>query len=236
MVEAIHAAHAAGFDAVECHWPYSVSAEAVLAALTETGLPMLGLNTERGGDGMFGLCALPDKVEDARQSIDQAIETAAAISANAVHVMAGASNGSAAEACFLASLEYACVKAQPLGLTVLIEPLNAYDAPGYFLGNQAQACAIVEKVGAENLKVMFDCYHVARTEGDVLATLKDTLPVVGHIQFAGVPDRGDPATGTVNYRDIFAEIAAMGWDQPLGAEYKPGGPTERSLGWMQSLR
>ncbi|WP_241525725.1 TIM barrel protein, partial [Pseudophaeobacter leonis] len=95
---------------------------------------------------------------------------------------------------------------------------------------------IIEDVGAKNLKLMFDCYHVGRTEGDVIAQLKQLLPITGHIQFASVPDRGTPDHGDVDYRAVFSMLDAMGWGIPLGAEYKPQSETDASLAWMSALR
>ena len=82
---------------------------------------------------------------------------------------------------------------------------------------------------------MFDCYHVQLTEGDLTHRLQDLLPVIGHIQFASVPDRGTPDHGEVNYAHVFDVIAQLGFNAPLGAEYKPVGPTGQSLGWIQSF-
>jgi hydroxypyruvate isomerase len=238
LPDAIRAAHLAGFDAVECHWPYDVPTEDVLAALQETGLPMLGLNTVRGdvAAGENGLCALPGRQDEARAAIIQALDYAQRIGAGAVHVMAGNAEGPATNETFAHNLRFACDQAQPLGITILIEPLNAYDAPGYFLRDTNQAAEIIAEVAAPNLKLMFDCYHTARTEGDVLPRLGALLPIVGHIQFAGVPDRGWPDQGDVDYAALFAQIDAMGWSRPLGAEYKPGGDTDASLGWLRALR
>jgi hydroxypyruvate isomerase len=91
LPDAIHAAHAAGFEAVECHFPYDTDPGAVRAALDATGLPMLGLNTWPGDRdaGEFGLAALPGRERQAREAIAQAVEYAQAIGAGAVHVMAG---------------------------------------------------------------------------------------------------------------------------------------------------
>lgn len=230
LPEAIRAAKAAGFDAVEAHWPYEVPVSEVKAALDETGLPMLGLNTVRGDTN--GLSAIPGGEAEARAAIDQALDYAAATGTGAVHVMAGFAEGSAARAAFVANLGYACERAAANGITVLIEPLNIYDAPGYFLTHTDQAEEIITAVGAPNLKLMFDCYHVQIMGGDLTRRLARLLPVVGHIQFADVPDRGAPGTGELNFRHIFDHIDALGWESPLGAEYKPGGPTEVTLGWM----
>ncbi len=233
LPDAIRAAKTAGFVAVECHWPYAIPAVEVKAALDETGLPMLGLNTCRGdvSAGDNGLSALVGRETEARAAIDQAIAYARVIGGKAVHVMAGFAKGDEAEACFVANLAYACKQAPEL--TMLIEPLNRHDASGYFLATTDHAREIIEKVGAPNLKLMFDCYHIARTEGDLLTRLKDLGDLVGHIQFASVPDRGAPDHGEVNYPWLFEQIAQLGWRMPLGAEYKPGVQTTNdSLGWL----
>jgi hydroxypyruvate isomerase len=235
LPEAILAAHRAGFDAVECHWPYDVPAEKVTAALEATGLRMLGLNTRRGNlaAGENGLAALPDRQTEARVAIDEALAYADRIKAGAVHVMAGFASGLEARDCFVENLRYACDRAAPLGITILIEPLNHYDAPGYFLSTTEQAREIIESVGHDSLRLMFDCYHVQLMEGDLTNCLNRLLPLIGHIQFAGVPKRGRPDEGEVNYAHVFAHLDALGWHQPLGAEYKPNGPTQDSLDWMQ---
>ena len=238
LADAIHAAAKAGFDAVECHWPYENDASDVKAALTATGLSMLGLNTVRGNlaDGENGLAALPGREDEARVAIDQALAYAAAINTPNIHVMAGFADGDAARETFVANLEYAAATAAKAGRTILIEPLNHYDAPGYFLNHTDQARAIIEDVAADNLKLMFDCYHIQILQGNLSRNLAANLDITGHIQFASVPDRGAPDAGEVNYHHIFAEIAALGYDAPLGAEYKPAnGDTDAGLGWLKEF-
>ncbi|MEM7462936.1 MAG: TIM barrel protein [Pseudomonadota bacterium] len=232
LPEAIFAAKAAGFDAVECHWPYDVPADEVARALNDTGLPMLGLNTIRGEPGENGLSAIPGRSGQARSAIDQALEYASKVGAKNVHVMAGYSNGQDAQETFCENLEYAAKMALPNGINILIEPLNQFDAPGYFLRNTDQAISIIKQIAAPNLKLMFDCYHVQRTEGDLTHRLALLMPFIGHIQFASVPDRGPPDQGEVNYGHVFSEIIALGYEMPLGAEYKPVGAVEDSLDWM----
>ena len=230
LPDAIRVAKSAGFDAVECHWPYETPAQDVTAALEETGLPMLGLNTLRGNPGENGLAALPGREAEARAAIDQAIAYADAVDAGAIHVMAGFASGAEAHGVFRDNLRYACGATDR---TILIEPLNRHDAPGYFLTTTDQAAGIIAEIAAPNLKLMFDCYHVGRTEGDVLTRLGAHLPIVGHIQFASVPDRGAPDHGELHYPTIFAGITALNWPSPLGAEYKPNGDTGATLGWLK---
>ena len=235
LPDAIRAAKRAGFDAVECHWPYDTPPEEVLAALEETGLPMMGLNTIRGAAGENGLSALPGREEEARAAIDQAIAYASFVGAVAIHVMAGFASGKAAHDTFLANLKYAR-DAAPKDITLLIEPLNRHDAPGYFLSTTDQAHDILRELSLPGVRLMFDCYHVGRTEGDVITRLSALHPVIGHIQFASVPDRGAPDHGEINYRFVFDAIRELGWEAPIGAEYKPGPDTDKTLDWMQSLK
>jgi len=233
LPDAIRAAKAAGFDAVECHWPYDIPVDQVNAALAETGLAMLGLNTRRGESGQNGLSALPGRRDDARALVDEALAYAKATDTGAVHVMAGFAQGPEAEATFTDTLRYAC--AQAAARTILIEPLNHYDAPGYFLQTTTQAEDIITKVSAPNLKLMFDCYHVQLMEGDLTHRLERLLPIIGHIQVASVPDRGALDHGELNFSHIWQVLTRLGWDKPVGVEYKPVGDTDASLAWMADV-
>ena len=236
---AIFAAKAAGFHAVECHFPYDVDPAEVIAALAETNLPMLGLNTQRGNveSGDNGLSAVIGRETEAKEYIAQAVEYAAAINCKNVHVMAGFTDQSdAAEATFQKHLRYACDLASKHNVQILIEPLNHYDAPGYHLNNIESAVRTIEAVEADNIKVMFDCYHIQIMQGDLARRLERHIDSIGHIQFAAVPDRGEPDMGEVHYPNLFKSIDAMGWNGYLGAEYKPRtGNTTEGIGWLKAL-
>ena len=238
LPDAIRSAKTAGFDAVECHWPYDVPASQVKAALDDTGLSMLGINTWPGQleKGEIGLAALPGREEDARAAIDEAIEYAITIDARNIHVMAGQSEGQEADQTFKSNLLYACNQAAGYDLTILVEPLNRHDNPDYFLKTTDQAVEIICSLNQPNLQLMFDCYHVQRTEGDVNHRLRQFIDFIGHIQFASSPDRGRPDQGELDYRHVFSLIKELGYDRPLGAEYRPEGRTEDSLGWMAEFR
>jgi 2-dehydrotetronate isomerase len=237
LPDAIRAANTAGFDAVECHWPFDVPAPLTKAVLEETGLSMLGLNTRRGdiARGENGLAALPGRQTYARAAIDEAIAYAFDISASAVHVMAGNSSGPRARAAFCENLIYACETAGD-SITVLIEPLNHYNAPGYFLGTTSQALDVIREVDQPNLKLMFDCYHVQIMEGDVTRRLESLLPFIGHIQIASVPDRSAPDHGELDYAYVLSRIAELGWASPIGAEYLPGGGVQPDVSWLARYR
>lgn len=231
LPDAIHAAHAAGFHAVECHWPYDTPTAKVASALADSKLSMLGLNTLRGRKGENGLAALPGREIEARAQIDRAIAYARAIGCDSIHVMAGCAEGIDAERVFLANLRYACIEARDL--TVLIEPLNRYDAPGYFLQTSKQAARLIDRAGLDNLQLMFDCYHIQIMEGDISRKLKALRDIIGHVQVASVPDRAAPDHGEVNYSHIYDLLGELEWTRPIGAEYRPSGQTSETLGWLE---
>ncbi|MCE7030627.1 hydroxypyruvate isomerase family protein [Jiella avicenniae] len=237
LPDAIRRAKAAGFDAVECHWPYDQDREAVKAALAETGLPMLGLNTRKGSQpGDSGLAAMPGREAEARDAIDEAFDYGAAIGARAVHVMAGKTDDPGAGDVFDANLAYACDRARETGMTALIEPLNPRDAPGYFLIGLDKAVAILERLKRPELRIMFDCYHMQITGGDLLERFKAHRGLIGHVQFAAVPSRAEPDEGEVAYERLLPAFAALGYEAPFGAEYKPRDDTDGGLSWMKAFR
>jgi len=236
LPDAIRAARAAGFDAVECHFPYDVDPAEINAALTETGLPMLGLNTVRGNTdaGDFGLCALPDRLEDARTAIDQAVNYASAINAGAIHVMAGRTTAASAGGTFASNLRRAAQAAPDK--TILIEPINHRNAPDYYLHQVERAAEIIETICLPNIKIMFDIYHVGVQQGDVIRRMIEAMPHIGHIQFAAVPSRNEPDEGEIHLPHVLGAALEAGYDGYFGAEYVPRGTTDEGLGWMQTVK
>ncbi|MGO4572358.1 hydroxypyruvate isomerase family protein [Microvirga sp. 2TAF3] len=236
-VRRIEAAAAAGFSAVEMHWPYDVPASDMKAALARNNVTMLGLNTPVGNAaaGDFGLGALPGRESEFQQAFDKALSYGAEIGANAVHCMAGVVPDEAlvaVESTFVENLRSAADKATQAAMTILIEPINHRDKPGYFLHRVEQAASIIGKVGRANVKIMFDCYHTQITQGDLIRRLETHLPLIGHVQIAGVPDRAEPDEGEISYPEIFRALDRFGYTGWIGAEYKPRGRTEDGLGWF----
>ncbi len=238
LPDAIRAAKAAGFAAVECHFPYGHDAGTVKAALEETGLTILGVNTVPGdiAAGDFGLAAVPGRTAAARAAIDQAVDYATAVDAANIHVMAGRTDGgAAAQDTYRANLAYACDRAAETGKTILIEPINHRDVPGYHLSLVEDGAHLIAQLGRDNLRLMFDCYHTQIMQGDLIRRIARHLPVIGHIQIAAVPDRGEPDAGEVHFPNLVAAIRAAGFTAPIGAEYKPrGADTAAGLGWLSA--
>lgn len=238
LLERIEAAANAGFKAIELHWPYDVPAEAVRAACLKDELILLGLNTATGdaAKGEFGLAALAGRRDDFKASLDQAIAYAHASGASSIHVMAGvvpADGKEQARRIFAENLSLAAEKAPDL--TILLEPINQRDKPGYFYSTIGEAASLIDEIGLANIKIMFDVYHVGVSEGDILTRLRKYLPLIGHIQIAAVPSRAEPDEGEIAYPAIFKELDQLGYTGWVGCEYKPRAGTDEGLGWTSAL-
>ena len=238
LPEAVRAAAVAGFDAVELHWPYEVPAAELATALKETGLPVLGLNTVRGDvtKGEFGLAALPGREDEALAVFTQALTYARAIGAANIHVMAGTAEGEAARRTYVANLRRFRDLAAPYGVTLLLEPINTRDVPGYFLTDCETAVGIIADCGGTGIRIMYDCYHMQIMRGDLLRQAERWLELIGHVQFAAVPDRGEPDHGEVDYGWLLPALRAAGYTGHFGAEYRPRAATDEGLGWMSAFR
>ena len=238
LPERIRAAKAAGFDAVECHFPYEHPAEEIAAVLSETGLRMLGINTALGPEGCFGLAAVAGREPEARTLIDQAIDYAVAINARHINTVAGLTGGAKkAEAVYQENLSYACKRAADSGLMIVIEPLNPRAVPNYHCWRLDQAVDTINAVGAPNLKIMYDFFHMQIVHGDLEAMIRANIDMIGHVQFAAIHDRGEPDVGEINFPYVFKVLEDAGYDGHLGAEYKPRGKTvEEGLGWIKTYR
>lgn len=238
ILERIDAAAAAGFKAIELHWPYDTPAAEVRARCEFHGLQLLGINTVRGKPGENGLGALAGRETEFQAAVDQSIAYCREAGGTSIHCMAGFVPPEAREEAgrvLVRNLREASDKASPHGLMLLLEALNPRDAPDYFYSTQAEAARIREEAGRLNVKLMFDVYHVGVSEGDVLRKLAHYMPVIGHVQVAAVPSRAEPDEGEIDYRTVLAELDKLGYDGWVGAEYKPRADTDDGLGWMQRL-
>jgi hydroxypyruvate isomerase len=241
FLERFAAAAQAGFEAVEFLFPYEHAAAEVAQRLSGSGLKNVLFNMPPGdwAAGERGIAALPGREAEFRAGVAKALQYAQALGTPALHAMAGLLPAGADRALhrstFIDNLRYACAEAATQGISVLIEPINTRDIPGYFLNTQADAHAIREQVGAANLKVQMDFYHVQIVEGDIAMKLRRYLPHVGHVQIAGVPERNEPDTGEVNYGYLFRLLDELGYQGWVGCEYRPARGTVEGLGWMKAL-
>ncbi|MBY8945734.1 hydroxypyruvate isomerase family protein [Pseudomonas sp. SH10-3B] len=242
FLERFAAAKADGFDAVEYLFPYDYSAEALKQRLSDNGLVQALFNAPPGdwAAGERGIATLPGREAEFRSGFDRALEYAAVLGNDRVHVMAGLLPSESLrqrhQAVYLENLAYASAAAAKVGVTVLLEPINTRDMPGFFLNRQDQAHAICREVGARNLKVQFDCYHCQIVEGDLATKLRRDIDGIGHIQIAGVPDRHEPDLGELNYGFLFELMDQLGYDGWVGCEYRPKGDTSAGLQWLRDWK
>lgn len=240
LLARIDAAAHAGFKAIELHYPYDVPADEVAAACRRHGIALLGINTNvgSGGDPHVGLAAVPGREADFAALFDQALDYAVAAGGNAVHAMAGRveeGDRSVAGEVLVGNLRRAAPKAAAQGVTILLEPLNPFDMPGYFYARLEEALPIMDRVGADNVKLMFDAYHVGRVGDDVIGLLDRHRDRIGHIQIAAVPSRAEPDEGTLDYTAVLRQVAAIGYGGWVGAEYKPRAGTDEGLAWLAKM-
>jgi hydroxypyruvate isomerase len=224
---------------VECQFPYEVPANEMAARLRDHGQALVLMNAPAGdwAAGERGLAALPGREAECRDGIERALAYAHTVGCPRIHLLAGVVPAGVAraraEAIYLSHLEWAAAKARRAGCELLIEPLNAHDVPGYLLATQAQAHAVVQALGAPNLRVQMDLYHAQIVEGDLAMKVRRWLPHVGHVQIAGVPERQEPDRGEVNYEYLLRLLDELGYDGWVGCEYRPAASTENGLGWLK---
>ena len=235
-----------GFRAVECQFPYALPADALARRREAAGVDLVLLNAPPGPEGARGIAALPGAQALFRASmLEQALPYAMALGCPCIHVMSGflpaGRDRAELQPTLIENLRWAAEQAAMAGITLLIEPLNGRDNPGYFLNRQDHAHQIVAAVGAPNLAVQFDLYHAQIVEGDLSAKLRryldpSHLTRVGHLQVASVPGRHEPDDGELAWEHLFDLIDELGWTGWVGAEYRPRGGTREGLGWFRRWR
>lgn len=234
LLDRIDRAAAAGFRAIELHWPYETPPEAVRDACSRHNLTLLAINTPLGRmAGDFGLAAIAGREDEFRAAAGQAFDYCRAAGGSMVHVMAGVvlpEQRDEAERVLVRNLRVAAEEAGDL--TLLLEPINQVDKPGYFYSRTADAQRIIEAVDAPNLRLMFDLYHAAHGEDDVLASLGEHYDYIGHIQIAGFPHRNEPDSGERDWTPVLNWLDQRGYGGWVGAEYRPGS-VETGFGWKR---
>lgn len=243
MLERFAAAAEDGFRGVEMLFPYALPATTLAAQARAQGLQVVLCNVPPGDWtlGQRGFAAVPGSEALFRDSLLQALDYAVTLQCPALHVLAGllpaGADRSRAAATYRDNLAWAVEQARPAGVTLMIEPINPRDIPGYFLNHQAEAHAVCAQVcaatGLENLKVQMDLYHCQIVEGDLARRIEAHIAGIGHMQIAGVPDRHEPDSGEVNYPFLFSLLDRLGYAGWIGCEYRPRNGTRAGLGWLR---
>lgn len=235
------AAAADGFQAVEYLFPYEHPAELLAHLLREHGLRQVLFNAPPGdwAAGERGLLCRPEREADFRASVELALAYAEALGRPRVHLMSGllpaGSSREQLKGLTVERLAWASERAAAAGITLLLEPINGRDMPGYFLNRQDHALELIAAVAAPNLQLQMDWYHCQIVEGDVATKLRRAmaLGVLGHVQLAGVPARQEPDDGELRAEYLLALLDELGYDGWVGCEYRPRAGTSAGLGWLR---
>ncbi len=231
-------AREAGFRFVEFLLPYGYSAKELKARLDANSLTQVLFNLPCGDwpGGDRGIAANPGRIDEFRIGVSRAIEYALELNVPRLNCLAGKRNPkySVEEhwAALVQNVRFAAEALNRHGLTLVVEPINHFDIPGFFINRTEQALKLIEEVQAGNVLIQYDVYHAQREEGEVVATLRKSMPKIGHIQVADNPGRNQPDTGEINYPFVLKEIDALGYQGYVGLEYVPRPDSKASFGWI----
>ena len=240
FLDRFEAAANSGFSAVEFLFPYAFDVEEIAVRLSKSKLELVLHNLPAGNweAGERGIACHPDRIEEFKVGVDTAIRYAKALGVKQVNCLAGIKpagiSDDVAHQTFVNNLKFAADKLKTVGIRLLIEPINTFDIPGFFLSRTKQALAIIQETGSDNLFLQYDIYHAQRMEGELINTIKANLVLIKHIQLADNPGRFEPGTGEINYHTVFAQLTEMGYDGWIGCEYKPKAGTLEGLGWRKA--
>lgn len=241
FLDRFEAAARAGFKAVEFLFPYAYDAHELRRRLDDNGLQLVLHNLPPGDweAGERGIACHPDRIEEFRAGVARGIEYARVLGVKQLNCLAGLAPAGWPDVLLrqtlVENLRYAAGEFRQAGLKLLVEPINRFDMPGFYLNYTRQALEILDAVGADNAYLQYDIYHAQRMEGELAATIEQYLPRIAHMQLADNPGRHEPGTGEINYAFLFAHLDRIGYAGWIGCEYRPLTRTEAGLGWIERL-
>lgn len=241
FLDRFQAAADAGFTGVEYLFPYAWSAAQLAEKLDSAGLTQVLHNLPAGdwAAGERGIACHPDRIGEFQDGVGRAIDYARTLGCKQLNCLAGIAPAGVSDEVvhqtFVANLQFAAAKLKDAGIRLLIEPINTFDIPGFYLNRTTQAAAILDAVGSDNLFIQYDIYHAQRMEGELANTIARHLAHIAHIQLADNPGRNEPGTGEINYAWLFRHIDQLGYQGWIGCEYKPAAGTKEGLGWIKAL-
>jgi hydroxypyruvate isomerase len=233
FLDRFEAASKAGFKAVEYLFPYDYAPEELASRLRANGLIQALFNLPPGDweKGERGMAALAGRQADFEAAARKAVDYAVALDCKLLHAMPGLRQHGANWGDYIENLKTATKIAGEKGITLILEPINEVDIPGFFLNTTSMARAAIHEVGGPNIGLQFDLYHRQIQEGDVARAIAEYAPLTRHYQIASPPDRGEPDDGEMNYGYLFKKIDETGFNGWIGCEYKPRGETTAGLAW-----
>jgi hydroxypyruvate isomerase len=224
----------AGFSGVEYPVPYAYPKEQLAALLDRHRLTQVLFNLPAGDATRDerGIACHPDRQREFQDGVGLAIEYARALRCAQVNCLAGLQpniSDDLARATLIDNLRFAAHELDKAGVRLLIEAINTRDMPRFFLSRSAQARALLDAVGSDNLWLQYDVYHM---QGDLTPTIRALLPRIAHFQIADNPGRHEPGTGEIHFPFLLREIERLGYAGWIGCEYRPRGTTREGLGWL----
>jgi hydroxypyruvate isomerase len=236
--ERFAAAARAGFDAVEWHLPYELSKHELKSLCDDNGLRFLYAVVPADWEKTRGLGGHPDRVEDFKRAADDGLDYASHVGFQSLNVGPGRiPPGHSQARCidtFVRNLEYICDQAKGTGVTLVIEPVCTAQRSDYVLHKMQEAAEIMKAVGRDNLKLVYDTYHLRMEEtGTLSALLDEYYPMLGHVQFGNAPTRNEPGVGEIDFDFLIRRLDAKGYAGWVGLEYNPSVDSWSSLAWME---
>lgn len=231
------AAAEAGFTRVERLVIHDLDTGRVQELLGELGLSLILFDPYPGdwAAGDRGFLAVPGRRYEVRETVLEAIETAGRLGTRLLNVLGGIvpeEHRAAAAGVAVENLRALAPAAHAAGITLLVEPLNAVDVPGYAFASLPAAADVVRAVDHPAVRLQFDAYHAARAGGDILQLLREDFDLVGHVQIGDVPGRHQPGTGALPFAEFSSLLDELGYQGAVGLEYVPQGTTEEALAWL----
>lgn len=233
------AAAKAGFTAVEWHFPYGNDRRDLASRLIDNGLTCVLFNLPAGDwdNGERGITCFADRVSEFKDDVGRAIAFAQALNCKRINCLAGVApvgmDDDDLRATFVSNLRFATAKTTEAGISLLIEPINTRDVPGFYLNRSSQALSIINAVGSDNLFLQYDVYHMQMMAEHPATEIEANLSRIAHIQIGDVPGRHEPGTGAIDYPGLFDLLDNLGYDGWIGCEYHPETTTTDGLDWIK---
>lgn len=241
FLERFEAAAAAGFRAVEYMFPYQEDVDGIARALKEFNLTQVLFNLPAGNwaAGDRGIAVDPGRREEFRAGVAKALDLARRFGCRRLNCLVGKHSderpADAQWACLVDNIRFAAEALDAHGITLLVEPLNTFDVPGFYLASTARTLHLLEDARRDNVQLQYDVYHMQRMEGNLVHTLTQRRARIGHVQIADAPDRHEPGTGEINFPYVLRALDGLGYEGYVGLEYRPSARTEASFGWIETM-
>jgi hydroxypyruvate isomerase len=239
FIDRFKAAAEDGFRGVEYLFPYAYPKEQLVELLSLNGLTQALHNLPAGdwANGERGIAVMPDRVGEFQDGVGKAIEYATALGCKQVNCLSGIApagvDSEKLRETFVSNIQFAGQNLKANGIKLLVEAINTFDIPGFYVSGTQQTLDLIDATGSDNIFIQYDIYHMQRMEGELAATINKNLSRIAHLQLADNPGRNEPGTGEINYSFLFDYIDKLGYTGWIGCEYKPATTTSSGLGWIK---